>query len=145
MMLWPRMGAAAFAMMRATTSVGPPGGNGTIRWMGRAGKFCAAAESVTPHAMTLASRAETTVRITDMSPPRLLRTSRSLRREIERLRDRSPFLDFRHHQVGQILRRAALRHVAEFGERRLHRIRAQARIDGFVELVDDGRISAGRR
>jgi hypothetical protein len=37
----------------------------------------------------------------------------SLRLEMERLHDRRPFLDVGTHQIGEVLRRAALGHIAE--------------------------------
>ena len=50
----------------------------------------------------------------------------SLRLEMERLHDRRPFLDVGNHQIGEILRRAALGHVAEPGQRLPGRVGAQA-------------------
>src|SRR5262249_31720992 len=43
---WPRMGRMRSAMMRAATSVDPPGGNGTIRVIWRDGKVCACADAI---------------------------------------------------------------------------------------------------
>ena len=40
---WPRMGRIFSAMMRAATSVEPPGGNGTTKVICRDGKLCACA------------------------------------------------------------------------------------------------------
>src|SRR5436305_12813545 len=43
MTAWPRIGRIFSAMMRAATSVEPPGGNGTTRVICRDGKVCACA------------------------------------------------------------------------------------------------------
>jgi hypothetical protein len=50
----------------------------------------------------------------------------SLRLQMERLHDRRPFLDVGNHQIGEILWRAALGHVAEPGQRLPGRLGAQA-------------------
>src|SRR6186997_1212474 len=43
MTAWPRIGRIFSAMMRAATSVEPPGGNGTTKVICRDGKVCASA------------------------------------------------------------------------------------------------------
>jgi hypothetical protein len=44
------------AMIRASTSVGPPGGNGTTMWIGRLGKsFAASCAAAAPRSNTIAA------------------------------------------------------------------------------------------
>src|ERR1043165_6135888 len=99
MTAWPRMGRIFSAMMRAATSVEPPGGNGTTRVICRDGKVCASAPA-RPATMTSAS-APISFR---MLPPNRFFWS-LLHFDAGGLDDRPPLVDFILLVLGERFRR----------------------------------------
>src|SRR5215510_12712658 len=99
---WPRIGRIFSAMMRAVTSVEPPGGNGTISVIWRDGKVCACA----PPAIAAAS-ATTAISCFMLAPlsdgPSIC--GGSLRLDAGGLDDRPPLLDLGLLEFAERLRR----------------------------------------
>src|SRR5687768_3309876 len=82
----PRIGFILSARMRAAVSVEPPGGNGTIRVIGRDGKPCAFAATVP------ASSAPAIPRMSLLMSSLLFAVRGLLQLDPRRLDDRPPFL-----------------------------------------------------
>src|SRR5262245_7214902 len=124
---WPSRRGSCWLTMRAATSTGPPGGNGTIILSGRAGRDCADAAAPSEMSRTAANANRLAI---------IAVGSRSIDLDVGRIGDRRPARRLAGDEVRKILRRADAGLGVQARKPALRLLRSQDVIHGEVELVD---------